>query len=280
MIIQEKVKGEVNERKKPLTTAELLEQLRDHCRNSYATVKRAPIFVKDTGPDAMLVSPLEKDLATSYWIDKLVQPMPSWQRYPSRWRCLKGYTVVGESREDEGKSVYAVIPYDGTKLGVASQGSFYRSFSKIEKEFEIHRLDNVGMNQWIGWLTSSVKKLSPDAKVNTDAIGSFRELTLVMKQLDTLIATKGNDLRGKLVAGKVHLEDQEKRALEDLFKRRITSIEAYLSEKLDPESNGFSLARIESYHHTAQNREVWFNAPCVMIKRDHYIELFKAGKIK
>ena len=49
---------------------------------------------------------------------------------------------------------------------------------------------------------------------------------------------------------------------------------------MDPDLNGFSSVRVESFSNLPSDREVWIDDPCLLIKRNKYIELHAEGDIK
>jgi hypothetical protein len=79
---------------------------------------------------------------------------------------------------------------------------------------------------------------------------------------------------------KAKFSDEEVKILSDLLERHIADIDRYLDEKLEPEANGFSCVKIESFHNAHGERAVWTSSKCLLIKRSRYIELSKKEIIK
>lgn len=265
------------EHRKELSELKFLEMLKEHARNSHTVMKKMPIFKEDHGPDFMLVTPAEKELRSAFWIDKLVKNMKAWDRYPSRTRFIKGYTSIdrlGGLEEDH----YVVIPLDRSRVGICPTSSFYRSF-KLAENMGLTRVDNDGLATWIEQAFRGISDLMPDAKLQVRTPNTYAEFTKMLKEADREI--KGNQSKlKKLLRDSDDLPDAEKLVLSDLLDRHVTTCETYLAEKFDPDQNKFGSVRIESLSASADDREVWVSDPCLLIRRNKYIELHEKGTIK
>jgi hypothetical protein len=76
------------------------------------------------------------------------------------------------------------------------------------------------------------------------------------------------------------LEDTTRKVVNDLLTRHVTNIDAYIQEKLDPESNGFHNMRIESMNKFTEDREIWVSDPCLLIQRSKYIDMHGRGLVE
>ena len=253
------------------------ELLNDTCKNSYPIVKRAPIFVQlDSKHDFFLVTPSKKEVKSSFWIDHLVGESMGWKRYPSRERFIKGYSTIDQS--DQFGQTYVIIPVDHTRVGICSKESFYKSFDSVQKDLDISRVDNPNLSNWLAKIQSGLNKLDEKFKVS-GTVEKYSMFISELHKIDLYLVNKVNDLRRK-VKSTDELNDQETILLTDLFTNYITTCKSYLIDKLDPEANGFSVCKVESFYQYPGEHELWLDGRCLMIKRSKYIELHKQGILK
>ena len=266
------------EHRKELSELKFLEMLKERARNSHNVMKLMPIFKEDHGPDFMLISPAEKETKSSFWVDKIIKGMQGWSRFPSRSKCIKGYTSVDRLGGQE-KDHYVVIPMDRARIGICPTDSFYRSFKHVESGMGISRIDNDGLGTWIEQVAKGISDLYPEAKLQVRVPETYPDFLKMLKEVDKELKDNKPKLK-KLLKDSDNLADAEKLVLTDLLDRHVTSCETYLAEKLDPDQNKFASVRIESLSAAGDDREVWINDPCLMIKRSKYIELHEKGTIK
>lgn len=277
MILNELLDKEPEHRKE-LSELKFLEMLKEKARNSHTVMKQMPIFREDHGPDFMLVTPAEKETRSSFWVDKMLKDMAGWHRFPTRTKCIKGYTSVDRLGGSE-KDHYVVIPMDRARIGICPTDSFYRSFKHVEEGMGISRVDNDGLATWIELVIKGISNLYPDAKLQVRVPDSYNEFRKMLKEVDKELKENKSKLK-KLLKDSENLEDAEKLVLTDLLDRHVTSCETYLAEKLDPDQNKFGAVRVESLSAASDDREVWLADPCLMIKRSKYLELHEKGTIK
>lgn len=266
--------------KKEISESKFLEILKSHCRNSYAVIRQAPIYLADSGKsDFLVVTPAAREVKTAFWIDRLVKEMSSWKRFPSRSKFMRGYTSAERAGDIENE-LYVMIPYDHARIGICPKSSFYKSFQMAQKDFGIDRLDNDGLSKWVGGLCRAIQQLDPKAKFNDDVTpDSFSEFTRLIKEIDEIISKNKDALRRKLKDND-SINDEDRKVISDLLNRHITSTQSYIQEKLDPENNGFSAIRVESFSHKPDVREVWIESPCLLVKKSKYVEMYKRGAVK
>lgn len=263
--------------RKELTEHRFLDLLNSQSRNSHAVAKKVPIFTHLEGAgDFLLVTPDMKEHRSPFWIDKLIRKIPGWNRYPSRARCLKGYT--DRSRSSDGK-LYVVFPHDRARVGICSEKSFYRSFKLVNKDLDITRMDNPSLVKWLKTIASALTKLDSKVKIEIDddveTLSAFeKSLSMIDKAVNGNYMTLLRDLK----KSDDHTKEEAK-ALKD-FLDKHTPAHRYLEAKLDPDSNGFSTVRIESFHKPTGDREVWISEPCLLVTLEKYKEMHKRGDIK
>jgi hypothetical protein len=260
--------------RKELTEGKFLELLREKCKNSHVIATKIPFFRTDKGPDMMLVTPSAKEERSAFWIDKMIKEIPAWNKFPDRSRCIKAYNRY-ENVNDS--NVYVVIPFDGSSVGIAKTESFYRSFDDVEKSIGFDRVDNDSFRKWIEHIFTGLGEILGE-KFKTPPLESYSQFKKALSLIDKILERDRNDLKKKLSASE-QIDGEKAKIVKDLLSRHVTNMEAYLIEKLDPEANAFSCTRIESYHGVRADAEIWIDKPCLLIKRNKYIELHKQGSL-
>jgi len=263
------------EHRKELTEGKFLEILKGQAKNAHVIATKIPFFRQDSGSDMMLVTPAAKEERSTFWIDRLIKEIPAWGKMPSRSRFLKAYTNF--ERTFGGDDVYVMIPLDGTRVGVAPGPTFYRSFTDIKKSLGFEKTDN---QTFIDWLTTIQEGLAQitDTKIKKIEPTTFTQFQKGLAQIDEILKTDREILKKNLSVGE-GLSDLQAKTIKDLLARHITNTERYLTEKLDPEVNGFHAVRIESFSKSSGDHEVWVDSPVLLIKRSTYIEMHKSGTI-
>jgi hypothetical protein len=249
-----------------------LELLNKKTKNSHRVMTMAPIFTVSSGSDIMLMTPeLSPKKISKFWIDSIIKTSPHWKKFPDREHSIRAFT----ERTRAGTDPYVVIPFDRSRVGISLKSSFYKSFSEVERSLNLDRVDNAAILSWVKNISSAVNKLSGE-DLNTE-IMSYSSFESFLKNLDKVII----DNRGKIVKNlqtNTEITEEESQVMSDLMSRFVTSTMLYLKEKFDPDSNGFKVIPIESFHEV-EDREVWIASPCLLIKQSKYVELFKQGKI-
>ena len=177
--------------------------------------------------------------------------------------------------------IISVIPFDTARVGICPDTSFFRSFKHVEKDFDLKKLDNNGLQSWVTHVSQGLEKLG-EVELNIDApnLRLFSHFRGALNKIDKVIQQKRAELKTMFKKKRDDLEDEEVTMLSDMLNRHITNIDQYLEEKLEPEANGFSCIKIESFHNADGEHEVWTDSPCLLIRRSRYIELHKKGVIK
>ena len=255
----------------------MLELLNEKARSSHETVKKNPIYklMKGHG-DYMLYDPKKSPDKSAYWIDQITAELPAWKKFPLRTECLRGYTSY-ERSGDQAHS-YVVIPLDGSRVGIASGASFYRSFSDAQRSLGCDKLDNDCLTSWAKDLSATVEKLS-GLSVDLNEMSTYKSVMLALAKIDRVLGPNKVKIQTALKASDLELDDESHRRIKDVLARHVTTLNLYLQEKLDPENNGFHSVNVESLHEY-NDREIWISAPCLLIRREAYIDLHKRGEIK
>lgn len=264
--------------KKDISELKFLEMLHAHAKNSHTVVKNAPIYVQDDSKeDFFIVRPDQKEIKSAFWIDKLIEDLLSWKGYPDRKRCIRAHTSIeGIGNKSE---AFVVIPFDEARIGICSTASFYRSFSQFDK-FGIKRIDNSGLTEWIKMVVSGLNELDKDLNIEVKSLNFYVEFKAALKKIDSAVKSNHSALRKALVEVE-DLDDELRVVMKDLIDRYVTSIDKYLDEKLDPHANEFEVSRIDSFHQFKDgDHEVWVSSPCLLVKRDKYIEMYNRGAVK
>lgn len=263
------------EHRKDLSEGKFLEILKGKAKNAHHIAKQMPFFRQDKGADFMLVSPELREERSSFWVDKLIKDIPAWSKMPSRSRFIKAYTQY--NRTFGGDDVYVLIPLDGTRIGIAPEASFYRSFKDMEKSIGFDKVDNKSFADWLQNVQEGLAQITdtPVKKIEPATFGQFKK---GLDQIDKILQQDRRVLEKNLSHGEALSADQAK-IIKDLLSRHVTSTERYLAEKLEPEANGFHSVRIESFTKGTGDHEIWIDKPCLLIKRTAYIELNKKGEL-
>lgn len=261
------------EHRKELTESKFLELLKSKAKNSYVVAKKNPFFRQDSGPDMMMVTPEIKEERSKFWVDKMIKEIPSWGKMPSRSRFIKAYTNY--DRTFGGDDVYVMIPFDGTRIGIAPGPSFYRSFKDIEKSLGFDRVDNKTFIEWLENVQEGLAQIT-DTKIKKHEPKTFGEFKRALGQIDKVLESDRKVLEKNLSSGE-SLSVEQAKIMKDLLARHVVSTERYIEEKLEPEANGFHSIRIESFSKGTGDHEIWIDKPCLLIKRSAYIEMNKRG---
>jgi hypothetical protein len=266
------------EHHRELSELKFLDMLKENCRNSYSVIRQSPIYLSDKTlkKDFLLITPEVREIKTAFWLDRMVKEMNSWKRFPSRSKFLRGYTTIDRAGDQE--SVYVMIPFDMTRVGICPASTFYRSFTKAQKDFDVNRLDNDGFSTWIMNVVKGLNALDSESDISTDEPETTTQFNKLLASIDKALLKK--DYLKKQLKENDTIKDEERKVVHDLLQRHITNIQNYIEEKLDPESNGFSCVRVESFARPSDVKEVWIDKPCLLVKREKYLEMHKRGDVK
>jgi hypothetical protein len=142
----------------------------------------------------------------------------------------------------------------------------------------IDKLDNEGLSKWVTDVASSISKLSGTTVDATDMV-THKSMKLALSKIDRILQSDKLKIASALKSDDHDLDDDSYRRIENILSRHVTTLDLYLQEKLDPEDNGFHAINIESFREY-QDREIWIDSPCLLIRRSTYVDLHKRGEIK
>jgi hypothetical protein len=265
---------------KKLSEDDFIDTLKTKTRNAYKIAIHSPIFFEDDEfeGDFGIINPDKKDTKSGFWIDKLTAQFSSWSRFPKRLRCLRGYTDIEKVGGESSDKALIMIPFDGSKIGVAKDESFYRSFKHAKSTFGSQRLDNTTLKEWFDTLVEAIKAALDGSKIkfpNTPT--EWSEFSSAIESLEAIIGKHKPELQAA-VRKEDKLEKKLRLELKMVLERHITDLNRYLEEKLDPEQNSFALTRIESFNAVGPH-EVWTDSPCLIVRRKTYVELYNKGSL-
>lgn len=254
-----------------------IELLNEKARTSHDVVKKNPIYkLIKGGPDYMLFDPKKAPDKSSYWIDRITAELPAWKKLPLRTECLRAYSSY--ERSGDQPHSYVVIPLDHAQLGISSKASFYRSFADAQKAMGCDKLDNEGFSKWAKDLAATVSKLA-EVDVGLNEMTTYKSVKLALTKIDRVLLPNKVKIQTALKKDDLDLEDESHRRIKDVLARHVTTLDLYLQEKLDPENNGFHAINVESLREY-NDREIWISSPCLLVRREAYIDLHKRGEIK
>jgi len=263
--------------KKELTEHRFVDLLNSHCKNSHNVAKRIPLYVRMTGADFIQIDPLQREERSPFWIDRLIKEMTAWKMFPSRSRCLKVFTDKDGIGDGD---LYVVFPYDKARIGVCSGSTFYKSFTHLKKAVDVSRVDNTALHNWIKKLISALNKVESKIRINVeDDHGTFSEFKKLLDKVTKEVTEHGFQKLHKALVKSDSPTDEEMKIAKNFLDRHL-SADRYLEVMLDPGTNDFVTMRIESLQKPYSGREMWVSAPCLLIKRDKYVEMHERGDIK
>ena len=130
----------------------------------------------------------------------LMDNLPSWKKYPLRSRSIICSTEEG-SAESYG-TLYVVIPYDNTNVGIAPDGDIWYSFKMgilndfnefLGSIFRMYRF-KVGKNDYKS-LKRALIEINKSGEANKDKFGIFDKDKDVMKNLDKIMSPEYNGFK-------------------------------------------------------------------------------------
>lgn len=252
---------------------EFLKLLKGEARNAYDAIKRQPIYTKvETKGPFFVVEPGKATRKSKFIIDSLTPLLPSWGGWKSRLECVRGWTSKELADSRGAGSLCLLIPVDGARVHVATNGSFYRSFDKAHKLFEVEKLDNEALCSWLQSIHTVAKLAAPDD------VGTFMEPESAQQLLKAL------EKLDKHRAAVSKLSDEELKTADRLDVRRAfsaykqKSLHEGLSQLLDPDDNG--MQTYTSLYNLPSGREVWTGGKCLVIKLEEYEAMHKRGVVK
>ena len=140
------------------------------------------------------------------------------------------------------------------------------------------KLDNDGLADWAKDLADTIGKLS-GVVVGLNEMTTYKSVMLALAKIDRVLTPNKTKIQTALKRADLELEDTSLKRIRDVLARHVTTMNVYLQEKLDPENNGFHSIVVESLREY-NDREIWISQPCLLIRREAYVDLHKRGEIK
>jgi len=215
-----------------------------HCKNNYKFLKGNVILyrgVDNTSEygyiDSNKGTP-RMSRGTLNYITLLMDNLPSWKSYPKRSHGVICSTIES-SASYYGTTLYRVIPYDNSKVGVCSSNDMWSSFdSKTDIVYT-----TTAANSLLSKLFHTYKIRVDDSNWN-----SFKSGLSKLNQNDILEAFGTSYPLTRF-----------------LFKKDTDIIE-HFNEFFDPKSNGFTMG----INNIDDDKEVWVQGECILIRDDVY----------
>lgn len=228
---------------KSLTEKEFDQIRKENCKNW--TSANTDIFrsMPDLG-DYLYIDPLKGEFRksienTNLHID-LISNLPSWKDYPKYERCVIG--ITNQNRNSYGDVVYEVIPFDGVKIGVCPEETIWESFADSRYGWgeDIYLvsdfLDSINVTaDWLG--ISGLSNLGKMVEIsNKEKWDKF------LRKCSLLTDKPIDEITGK-----------------DCFD--------FINDRLfNPVKRGFKLLNYDSGFKTDDDKQVWTEGPCLLIK--------------
>ena len=233
-------------RSKKMDTDKALEWAEKYAKKALDNARKGNIIYRgsNAGFDALIVSPSQskKPRKSAYvgsnYYTLLMDNLPSWKQYPKRSQSIICTTDINKS--DDYGEIYIVLPKDGSRIGVCSDGDIFDSFRYLFRE--------VRMFSMRAFSKSMVELSSLLGLGKSDY--SWKGMIKMFKTIDTLGSMATNEWYSDLLGG-------------DTLKK--------MDEMMHPKKNKFTLKK--SGDILPHSREVWTDGESVMFKFDVFEEL-------
>lgn len=266
--IEESEKYSDAKRSKKLTAKQAYDLVQKKCKKFFTKMEKMQVpFVyrgRASSDEFTLSDPtkglLRQSAHTYNYMTLMMDNLPSWKKYPKRSKSLvcstefKTATFYG--------NVYYVIPFDNYKIGICPSTDIWFSFS-----------DPLGGNYVSGFNNRIFTLIDMYGKGKDPSNPTWGGFTSALKE-----GVK------YLLENKKHLDQfltnaSKYQVLHDFFTKEIyknPDIIQYFNKEFSPEKNAFK-NKLENRH---TPREVWIEAPCVLIKtsvirKEGFTDIFK-----
>lgn len=251
--LSEAKKGHVG-RSKPISIEQAKSLLRKDC-SKYDINHDTPIFrgIKSTvKQDYMFVDPSKHTRTsanTKNYYTLLVDHSSRWKNYPKR---SKSIICSASPNEAEGYgTVYRVIPFDGSKIGIAPNSDFWASFLEINTKIgslaQFNRALEIIIRELLYISANDNKK---------DFFGALDELEekygdKSKEEIMNSALTRSLARYGEFIVDKWASSN-------DTFRETLEKL-------LDPKKNDFRLETWPTSYYVNTN-EMWTDGPCILVK--------------
>ena len=236
-------------RSKKILLPETMYELKTNCKQAVKSYNKGDVIYRGVSStlDYLKVNPKyiipRTSANTKNYYTLLNDNSPEWKDYPKRSESIICTTDINYAN-NYGENVYAVFPYDGSKIGICSKKDYWFSFDKVNK---LHITNMNRFNASLFYLFDQVDIKLSDSDYN-DIQKSFKlfdkQFKDDKKSIDNLIKDNGFGI----------LNNYNKH--KDLMKT--------IQEVLKPKENGFKVITIGE-DIPSGNHEVWTDGMSILI---------------
>jgi len=234
-------------RSKQIGEDETIKLLEKNCKKAMkASYKGSPIYRGlESSVDFAYIDPKKgsprysRNTANYYTL--INDNSPAWKKYPKRSESIICSTDKNYA-DGYGSTTYEVFPYDGAKLGVASERDYWFSF------------ENIGGLGHLSGFNDELEKLfkQVDIPLSDD---SFKKIQTAFNMFDLTFARDKESYR------ELQEDYRVMYGYDDFW-----DFMKHIQEMLHPDNNSFELQRIgESL---PESSEIWTDSKSIMIRHD------------
>ena len=237
-----------SERTKPIDSEEVLYRLSEHCpKNLKCFLDGHELFRGTDNTNKYMIGDSNKgkprkSANTENYYTLLIDNTKLWDKYPKRSRSF----ICSNYNSGYGSSLYYVIPYDGTKMGVCPDADIWNGFETVIGNNNLEGFNIV--IKWVFKLNSHYAdwKILKQA-MNSGILSNDKKAIKWIEEIDFL---------------KKYNKDMES------GKKNI-KVTDYWEKDFEPKKNGFkiidSLSKIP-----AVKREIWFSGKAIFLEKQGY----------
>jgi hypothetical protein len=203
---------------------------------------------------------------TSNFYTKLIDNLPSWQKYPKRSKSIIGTNALdgalNYTKNDD--DVVIVIPSNKSKIGVASYYDFWFSFNKAG--IKNMKMFNAAMDYLFNRL--NINNVTNDIEYNDLSEQKFKQtINVIGERMKDEKYISDNNISTSFFSNRTYLYG---------FINSDRQLFDYFNDILCPDNNDFNLINTTQQNLLKEyrGREIWTDGDCLLIKYSEY-ELFK-----
>jgi len=253
-------------RSKEISRQKLIEYLKNDRFNLYDDITYMERKIGEFNSTYGIVRPsnyTRKSAVADNYYTLIIDNSKLWKKYPKRSKSIVCRTVKRE-RDANG---YLVVPMTGAKIGVLPTYDIWGGFRGA---YDIHSLNN-DFNTFIDLIAAYAKgELQDYHRIHDDELSgqvpdkNYSQFKSYIEWMDEEIKS---DPEKNYKEIKNIINDGTQRILIDKFiKSKFDKLFNFLEDILNPNKNNFKLKRYNSDFNVEKNREVWTDAPSLLIK--------------
>lgn len=269
-------------RSKPILQDKFEKLLNQYCS---AALKSTPIYrgIPNASKHLLYIDPSKSIRKSAYAQGNiytlLMSNRPNWSAYPPRNKSLACSTDILKAKEygitpNDKTLFFRVYPYDGAKIGVASNYDIWQSFNSGLGSGYLLKDFNEIIDYWMKKLIYEVsgKNVTYEKllkKINELDEEFKRRQSAIDGKNDRYIGFEGQPLLGDKFSERFF---QNIGYLTKTKNTRLTgkSLIDCLDKGLDPKKNGFQVVTVGAK--LPKNREVWTDSKCLLVRSDYEIQ--------